>query len=537
MSGDVLGWPAVAKFFLPDGFGLAQPTAPRTSEMKFFSLRCFFCFAFFAALPFTAVTGLAAAPDSVEQWGAFEAVFKGPAEGNPFVDVEFSATFQQDDKAVSVLGFYDGDGVYRVRFMPETTGEWTYVTHSNRPELDGQTGTLTVTAPSAGNHGPVRVRDLYHFAYADGTPYWEIGTTCYAWIHQPEALQEETLKTLADAPFNKLRMCIFPKWMVYNRTEPELYPYVGTPPATWDFTRFNPKFFQHLEQRILDLQKLGIQADLILFHPYDEGHWGFDRMGAANDDRYLRYVLARLGAYRNVWWSLANEWDFVKTKTVSDWDRFGQIIQANDPYHHLCSIHNQKILFDHTQPWITHVSLQDDRAEDAVRYLNQYKKPVIFDECRYEGDISQEWGDITAERLTGMFWKTLISGAYCGHGETYVDPNDVLWWSKGGTLHGQSPARLAFFKKIIDAAPAAAAPLSQKNTWGVEGEYYLAYLWDRQHAYQGLTLPDNASFKAEIIDTWAMTVTPVPGVFAGHIEIPLPIKPYQAILLTRISGP
>jgi uncharacterized protein DUF5605/uncharacterized protein DUF4038 len=225
----------------------------------------------------------------------------------------------------------------------------------------------------------------------------------------------------------------------------------------------------------------------------------------------------------------------VKTKTVSDWNRFGQIIQTNDPYHHLTSIHNQKTLFDHTQPWITHVSLQDDRAEDAVKYLNQYKKPVIFDECRYEGDISQEWGDITAERLTGMFWKTLISGAYCGHGETYVDPNEILWWSKGGILHGQSPAQLAFFKKIIEAAPAAAAPLSQKNTWGVNGEYYLAYLWDRQHATQTLTLPGNTAFKAEIIDTLAMTITPLPGEFSGHVEIPLPVKPYQAIRLTRIS--
>ena len=59
---------------------------------------------------------------------------------------------------------------------------------------------------------------------------------------------------------------------------------------------------------------MGIQADVILFHPYDAGHWGFDNMGAENDDRYLRYMIARLGAYRNVWWSLANEWDYFTPK-------------------------------------------------------------------------------------------------------------------------------------------------------------------------------------------------------------------------------
>ena len=67
-------------------------------------------------------------------------------------------------------------------------------------------------------------------------------------------------------------------------------------------------------------------ADLILFHPYDgvpleasEGHWGFDclgghdplRYGPANDEHYLRYAVARLASFSNVWWSLANEWDLL----------------------------------------------------------------------------------------------------------------------------------------------------------------------------------------------------------------------------------
>jgi len=43
-------------------------------------------------------------------------------------------------------------------------------------------------------------------------------------------------------------------------------------------------------------------------------------MPAAADDRYLRYVIARLAAYRNVWWSLANEYDFLlNTKPMGQW--------------------------------------------------------------------------------------------------------------------------------------------------------------------------------------------------------------------------
>src|SRR6187402_828238 len=94
----------------------------------------------------------------VEQWGLFEAALKGPADGNPFADVEFAATFTQGKTRVVVAGFYVGDGTYRVRFMPETQGEWAYTTKSNRPELNGKGGTFTAVKPAPGNRGPVRVR-------------------------------------------------------------------------------------------------------------------------------------------------------------------------------------------------------------------------------------------------------------------------------------------------------------------------------------------------------------------------------------------
>src|SRR5262245_52842818 len=94
---------------------------------------------------------------AVEPWGLFELTLPGPASGNPFADVELSATFTQGDKKFRVGGFYDGDGTYRVRFMPEEPGEWSYTTASNRPELDGKSGKLTIGKPLPGNHGPVRV--------------------------------------------------------------------------------------------------------------------------------------------------------------------------------------------------------------------------------------------------------------------------------------------------------------------------------------------------------------------------------------------
>src|SRR6266496_3034873 len=263
------------------------------------------------ALLLASTTRSSATDQTVERWSKYEVTVKGPTNGNPFLDVRFAARFAQGNDSIEVPGFYDGDGYYRVRFMPQKQGRWKYTTVSSSSELNGKTGEFRVTKPSAQNHGPVRVAHTFHFAYADGTPYRQLGTTCYVWTHQPDTLQEQTLKTLASSPFNKVRFCVFPKRYNWNSNEPPMYPFEGKP-RNFDTTRFNPKYFQHLERRVLDLQRLGIEADIILLHPYDQGAWGFDRMTALEDDRYLRYVVARLAALRNVWWSLANEYDFLE---------------------------------------------------------------------------------------------------------------------------------------------------------------------------------------------------------------------------------
>ena len=264
--------------------------------------------------------------------------------------------------------------------MPDTLGEWTYVTKSSRRELDGKKGKFTCIKPSTGNHGPVRVYKTWHLAYADGTPYFQVGTTCYAWAHQGNAMEEQTLSTLKDAPFNKMRMCVFPKSYSYNKNEPEFYPFEGKPLKDWDYNRFNPDFFRHFEQRVGDLRDLGIEADLILFHPYDR--WDYAQMDAGTDDRYLRYIVARLAAYRNVWWSFANEFDLMKSKKMADWDRFFQIVRKYDPYNRLRGIHNCRSFYDHTKPWVTHASIQSSDLARARQWRDQYQKPIIYDECK-----------------------------------------------------------------------------------------------------------------------------------------------------------
>ena len=265
----------------------------------------------------------------IEKWDLFEIALPGPSEGNPYLDIELEAHFSCEGRSVRMPGFYDGSGVYRIRFMPYQEGSWVYKTRSATGELDGHTGSLEVVAPSEGNRGPVSVRNTFHFAYADGTPFLSFGTTCYAWTHQPIGEQEKTLNALKASGFNKIRMGVFPKDYPYNTNEPlhDVYELVD---GKRDFDRPNFEAFRHFETQIGRLRDLGIEADVILFHPYDR--WGYCSMSDDQDERYLAYVAARFAAYRNVWWSLANEYDFLlDTKPMARWDRFFQILETEDP--------------------------------------------------------------------------------------------------------------------------------------------------------------------------------------------------------------
>jgi hypothetical protein len=486
--------------------------------------------------------------NEVTRYAIFELVLDGPAGGNPFVDVSLTGRFRQGGRVLEPEGFYDGEGVYRIRFMPDATGEWTYTTHSSAPELDGHSGSFLCTPARAGDHGPVRVYQRFHFAYDDGTRYLPVGTTCYAWTSQTAALQEKTLETLRQSPFNKLRMCVFPKDYSFNQNEPELYAFERDASGSWDFERFNPAFFRHLEGRVGDLRQIGIEADIIIFHPYDR--WGFSDMGAAADDRYLRYLVARLGAYRNVWWSLANEYDVMRTKTEADWERYFRLLQQYDPYGHLRSVHNWQMLDEHSthtfydfaKPWVTHCSIQHPWVDLTLRWREQYRKPVVIDEACYEGDIPHGWGNISAEEMVRRFWEAAVRGGYCGHGETYLHPEDILWWSKGGELHGGSPARIAFLRQILEEMPPGERlePVGEwTNTYlptgGVQGLYGLTYFGFRQPGEVTLRLPGEGQFRVDVIDTWKMTVTPLEGIYAGEVIVKLPGKPYIALRAERVG--
>ena len=286
------------------------------------------------------------------------------------------------------------------------------------------------------------------------------------------------------------------------------------PYTDWEGNRdyFNPEHFQHLELRLQNLMDLGIEADIILFH--SNASHNYSSMSRDKDEKLVRYFIARFASFRNIWWSLANEYNYL-SKSTEDWDNIGGILYDEDPYNHLRSIHNCDSIYDNTKWWVTHCSLQNywNHSFDDGRHQRNNSpcagKPVILDEVRYEGypDYGDSWGNASGWDLTKWFWIATIDGLYTSHGETMEQQN----FRGGGPLHGESPARIKFLKQIIESSPGdtGLVPIDE-DIYGANRreDLYLYYYGDNtKSGTQLFDLPDNGkTYQVDIIDTWNMDI-------------------------------
>jgi hypothetical protein len=240
---------------------------------------------------------------------------------------------------------------------------------------------------------------------------------------------------------------------------------------------------------------------------------------------------------------MANEYDLVPNYTTQDWEALARVVTDNDPFGHLLSIHNGLYHYDQSRPWITHCSIQADgenTPQTATALRRRWNKPIVFDECGYEGDLDQGWGNLTAKELVRRCWAAAVRGTYVAHGETYMNDRDELFWSKGGDLVGESPARIAFLASIIAQSPTGKVDPIQFGpfNWdvpyaGVVNEYYIAYLGDGQPSYRSVRMPQGFTYSVDIIDTWNMTITRLEGSYGGTFQVNLPTRPYMALRLIR----
>ena len=365
----------------------------------------------------------------VELYGVFELAHQQRAQGNPF-QAEMEGLFLHEaGQRLRLEGFYDGDATYRLRFMPTAPGIWRY-----RVNLAGrlvERGAIRCVPSQA--TGPLRQdpEHPYHFLLANGAPFYPLGNTAYnaivAYRHDRPAFVR-FLDYYAARHFNWMR------FFLHQTTWPTLgdviWPWGGSPEEP-DFAAFNLDTFSETEGVIRELGARGMIASVILLHPHDASlrQAGPDVMHVCKG--LFRYAVARLGAYWNVVWNVANEWQRGLTLSYDELDELGWYLHTVDPYQRLTACHHYGRFEFYDKAWTDMSSLQHRGLPHEVnQWILQnrcFAKPVINEEYGYEGDNHGPPND--PDNVRHDHWAIAMAGGYGTYGDKTKGPKVAVYFS------------------------------------------------------------------------------------------------------------
>jgi hypothetical protein len=301
----------------------------------------------------------------IPRYGVIDiSLFSRESLPNPFWDATARACFSSPSgKTIEVEGFYYGEGEWRVRFVPREEGRWTYqATLMAGRTLDAKRGEFACRG-SAG-HGFIRVSKInpYRWEYEDGTPFYPIGIQTCSFLKPDFDGPDETGKWRSTTTENWLSefrgaVNLVRTQFGQGTTDGCAVPLIPAPPkavagaATKPAAAVAPdRYDLELACKVDDTYRLhraaGMSQILICFqdmslfgdpkHAFGAGHdlKGNKSVAAANmplQEKYLRYLVARYGAFVDVW-ELYNE----DTWSPDDYlAHLAGVIRKADPYGHI----------------------------------------------------------------------------------------------------------------------------------------------------------------------------------------------------------
>ncbi|MCG8527885.1 MAG: fibronectin type III domain-containing protein [Opitutales bacterium] len=327
---------------------------------------------------------------NVLRYGKFETEFVNSREySDPFRDTTLHVEFSNPGgENVHLIGFYDGNATWRVRFRPDFPGIWKYkAKFSDSDEvIEGTFRCLWRYA----QHDPVKVNPVTPIWFARGvTPFQvralHVGDRFFAdnWSETERRLFLNWFQTQG---YNTLSIASH----YLNRQEDGR----GNGWQTPDLWPLNLGEFRKLEAHLDELERRGI----VVF-PF-AGFFGknSDFPKDPNDQElWVRYVMARIGHYGNLLYNVAGPEPDMKNHEFLSRDsvnQLGRLIQKYDVYDHPLTVHcptGPDLYRD--SDWTTFGTIQGPKTLDRnelhqglLESLNP-QKPLFAQETLWSGNI------------------------------------------------------------------------------------------------------------------------------------------------------
>jgi hypothetical protein len=399
------------------------------------------------------------------------ATVESPSARNPFEDAALTGTVETEDGKShwTVDGFCDSEtgSTFRIRFMAPVAGEYKYsVTYRQGDFQKSSSGSFR--AAEAHHKGTIGVDPEYpwHFIWqGTGEHYFFNGTTAYfilGW--KDEHIVDYSIDRLHRLKVNRMRVSIYgrentffgepvmngPSWNV------DLAPWPGENPDDyyhpgWDYSRFKATYWQKFD-RMLQFAR---ERDMIISVVLDMGdNYVHPAAGSEDEHRYIRYAVARFGAFSNITWDLGDDLDRYRDEKWAH--ETGTLLQGWDPYKHLETSHPTQIVHqDRASSWFGFTSYQE-WSRDQHRLMLESRKlqeqsgriiPQTNEEYGYE-DHYPLWalpGSDSADVLRRTAWDIAMAGGYQTGGESARRGTNIWPDTGGGWMNARGDDTMTMF--------------------------------------------------------------------------------------------
>ena len=296
-------------------------------------------------------------------WSQFEGKVENQTSyGDPYLDVDLRVSYTRPDGSqIEFWGFYDGGATWRFRCMPDQLGEWRYqaVFSDGTPAAEG---TFTCFPSEIPGMVSVAAANPLWFGYKSGQHLLarslHVGDRFFA-SNFDEADRNRFLDWAQQQGYNLLSIASH----YQNRAD-------AGRGAGWETPRLwplNSSEFRKMERILNDLAHRGL-----LVFPFAGffGRKANSPSDPAEQEQYIRYTLARLGAYWNVLFNVAGPEPLhsdIPYLSKADLDRLGQKISSLDVFDHLLTVHNKTGDDDFiNDAWITFGTLQGPKTTNLA---------------------------------------------------------------------------------------------------------------------------------------------------------------------------
>ena len=356
-------------------------------------------------------------------WGIFEVSFENSKiYDNPFTEVSLDVVYTNPKgKNISFWGFYDGNSTWRIRYMPDMIGTWKFsaIFSDGTPAGNGKFEVVSSGIPGPLDHD---ISNSTWFGYRGGKHAvirsFHVGDRFFASNWPPEK-REEFLDFAVAQGYNMFSVgSFFLNRNAEGRGEgwktPDLWDGLNNVPV--------PEEYRKAEALLAELAEREI-----IVYPF-AGFFGQSSdfpLNAFGKTLYIKYTLARFGAYWNLLLNLAGPeplWrpDAFKHKlSLSEIIRLANEIKELDPYNHIISVHNETGT-DPFRPelWHGYLNLQGGKGivgDDVYKYIVKQQKhtskPVYAQEVFWPGNMWHVFDWENYDEIRKKAYLLLFSGA------------------------------------------------------------------------------------------------------------------------------